>query len=82
MTSSADPLADLYQARQAALECRHTAGQIADFADSISGVVGPAELAEYANLLARDAAAVSERVEAFAALGLGIPSLDATDEEG
>jgi hypothetical protein len=82
MTSSEDPLADLYQARQAAQECRRSAGHIEDFAERISAVIGPTELAEYANLLARDAAAMSERVEAFARLGLGIPSLDATDEKG
>jgi hypothetical protein len=82
MTSSEDPLADLYRARQAAQACRHSAAQIEDFAERISAVIGPTELAEYANLLARDAAAMSERVEAFARLGLGIPSLTATDETG
>jgi hypothetical protein len=76
-----DPHADLNRARTAARECQHTAGQIADFTDRLSNVIGPAEIVEYANLLARDAAAVSHRVDMFDRLGLGIPSLDATDEE-
>jgi hypothetical protein len=48
----------------------------------MSAVVDPAEMVEYDTLIAREAAALSSRVEAFARLGLGAPSLDATDELG
>jgi hypothetical protein len=51
-----------------------------EFAQRMSAVVGPAEVAEYDNLVAREAAAVSRRVEAFERLGLGVASLEATGD--
>lgn len=79
MKPTADPHQDLNHARQAARECHRAAEQLVEFADRLSNVIGPAEIAEYANLLARDAAALSARVEAFERLGLGISSIDATN---
>lgn len=69
---------DLKRARAAAKECEHAARQLADFADRMSPVTTPAELAEFDELVAREATALSRRVEAFNRLGLGVGSLDAT----
>jgi hypothetical protein len=80
MTQSIDAHADLNRVRRAARECQRTANHMVEFTERLSNVIGPVELAEYANLLARDALALSQRVEAFERLGLGVPSLDATDE--
>jgi hypothetical protein len=66
----------LHRAREAAQACERAAAQLAQFADRLSPVVGPAQMAEYDTLVAREAAAISERVEAFAALGLAVASLD------
>ncbi|WP_027343700.1 hypothetical protein [Hamadaea tsunoensis] len=79
MKPSADPHQDLNHARQAARECHRVAEQLVEYADRLSNVIGPAEIAEYANLLTRDAAALSARVEAFDRLGLGIASIEGTD---
>ena len=65
-------------ARNAAQECRIAATQLADFAEHMSAVITPAELAEYDTLVAREAAAISRRVDAFGRLGLGVGSLEAT----
>jgi hypothetical protein len=73
-----DEHADLRRARAAARECERASGQVADFADRMSAVVEPAELVEFDALIAREAAALSDRVEAFARLGFGIGSLDGT----
>jgi hypothetical protein len=70
--------ADLKRARAAAKECENAAAELADFADRMSPVTTPAELAEFDELIAREAAAVSQRVEAFSRLGLGVGSLEAT----
>jgi hypothetical protein len=66
----------LQRAREAAHACKRAAEHLVQFADRLTAVVGPAEMAEYDTLVAREAAAHSERVEAFAALGLAVPSLD------
>jgi hypothetical protein len=66
----------LQRARKAARACRRAAEQLVEFADRLSWVIGPAEMAEYDTLVAREAAALSERVETFAALGLVVASLD------
>jgi hypothetical protein len=66
----------LRRAREAARACERAAAQLAQFADRLSPVLGPAEMAEYDTLVAREAAAISERVEAFVALGLAVTSLD------
>lgn len=70
--------ADLQRARAAAQECAYAAGQLAEFADRMSAVITPAEMVEYDTLVAREATALSRRVEAFARLGLGVGSLEAT----
>lgn len=70
--------ADLARARAAARECESAAGQLAEFAERMSGVVTPAQMVEFDALVAREAAALSRRVEAFGRLGLGVGSLDAT----
>lgn len=66
----------LRRAREAARGTERAAVQLVEFADRISAVIGPAEMAEYDTLVAREAAAISERVEAFAALGLAVASID------
>jgi hypothetical protein len=66
----------LQRAREAARACKRAAEQLVAFADRLTAVVGPAEMVEYDTLVAREAATLSERVEAFAALGLAVPSLD------
>ena len=73
-----DQHSDLQRARAAARATERAAVQLAEFADRVSAVVGPAEMAEYDALIAREAAALSDRVEAFGRLGFGAPSLDAT----
>jgi len=70
--------ADLHRARAAAKECEQVAGQLADFADRLSAAVTPADLLEFDELVAREATAMSRRVEAFQRLGLSVGSLDAT----
>jgi hypothetical protein len=71
----------LQQAREAARGCKRVAEQLVSFAERLTEAVGPAEMAEYDVLVAREAAALSERVEAFAALGLRVPSLDGETSE-
>jgi hypothetical protein len=71
-----DEQRQLHRAREAAHACERAAAQLAQFADRLSPVFGPAEMAEYDVLIAREAAAISQRVEAFAALGLAVTSLD------
>ncbi len=71
-----DEHAQLRRAREAAAECQRAAAAFQEFAERLSAVVGPAEMVEYDTLVAREAAALSERVDAFAALGLGVPSLE------
>jgi hypothetical protein len=68
----------LERARNAAKHLHHATGQLVEFAERLSAVIGPAEMAEFDVLIAREAAALSERVDAFGALGLGADSLDGT----
>jgi hypothetical protein len=70
--------ADLKRARAAAKECETVAGELADFADRLSVVTTPAEMAEFDELVAREATVLSRRVDAFGRLGLGVGSLEAT----
>ena len=70
--------ADLKRARATAHECEQAAAAIAAFAETMSVVTTPAELAEYDTLIARETTAISRRVEAFGRLGLGVGSLEAT----
>lgn len=76
--SASPEVADLQRARAAAQECESVAGQLADFANRLSPVITPAEMVEFDTLVAREATAVSRRVEAFGRLGLGVGSLEAT----
>ena len=71
-----DEHADLRRAREAAREVKRAAAQLEQFADRIGADLGPAEMAEYDALVARETSALSERVEAFQRLGLGVPSLE------
>ena len=68
----------LERARTAAKHMHQVSGQLMQFAERLSADIGPAEMAEFDVLIAREAAALSERVDAFGALGLGAGSLDAT----
>lgn len=78
----------LDRARTAARQAERAAAQLSLFADRLGAVVEPADIAEYDALISREAAAISERVAAFQALGLRAPSIDATgpapghDEDG
>ena len=76
--SSTTEEADLKRARAAAKECERAAAQLATFAERMSAVTTPAELAEFDELVARETTALSRRVEAFGRLGLGVGSLEAT----
>jgi hypothetical protein len=69
---------DLRRAREAARETERAARQLVEFADRLSDDVSPADMIEFDTLVAREAAAISERVDAFGALGLNIGSIDAT----
>lgn len=67
---------DLHRAQEAARAAERAAAQMAEFAQRLSVVLTPAEMVEYDTLIAREAAAISTRVEAFARLGLGAASLE------
>ena len=69
-------MTDLSRAQAAARECERAARQLVEFADRLDVEIGPAEMAEFDTLVARETAAISERVEAFAALGLSYGSID------
>jgi hypothetical protein len=71
-----DEHAQLLRARRTAAECQRAAAAFEDFAERLSPVIGPAEMAEYDVLVARETAALSNRVDAFRALGLGMPSVE------
>ena len=71
-----DEMDDLARARTAVQAEVRAVAQLAEFADRLSPVVDPAELAEYDNLVARDAAARVNRQNAFAQLGLPVPSVE------
>lgn len=70
---------DLHRARAAAHECVRAATHLVEFAERMTVVIGPSEVAEYDVLIAREAAALAQRVDAFKRLGLGAGSLDATE---
>ncbi len=76
-----DEHADLNRARAAARAVERAAAQLAEFAERMGAVTGPAELIEYDNLIAREGLAQSERVDAFGRLGFGAPSIDATGRD-
>ncbi len=78
--ASTDEHADLNRARESAREVHRAAEAMLEFAQRMSPVVTPSEMAEYDNLVARESAAVSRRVEAFERLGFGVASLEATGD--
>jgi hypothetical protein len=71
-----DEHAQLLRARSAAAACARAATAFDEFAQRLSPVIGPAEMAEYDALVARETAALSDRAEAFRTLGLGAPSIE------
>ena len=71
----------LTRARRAARASERAAAQLAEFADRLGPEVDTAEMLEYDTLIGREAAAVSERVDAFGDLGFGAPSIDATGRD-
>jgi hypothetical protein len=71
-----DEHAQLLRARAAAAACERAAAAFNEFAKRLSAVIGPAEMAEYDALVARETAALSERVAAFRVLGLGVASIE------
>ncbi len=71
-----DEMDDLAFARTAARAEVQAATALADFADRMSPVVEPAELVEYDNLVAREAAVRATRQDAFARLGFPGPSVE------
>jgi hypothetical protein len=71
---------DLQRARDAAQGVEHAARQLVEFTNRLNDEIGPADMVEYDTLIGREAAALSERVDAFAALGLAVASID--DEAG
>jgi hypothetical protein len=71
-----DQHALLQRARAAAKELHRASEQLVEFAERLSADLGPDDMLEYDTLVARETAALSQRVEAFEALGLGVPSID------
>jgi hypothetical protein len=69
---------ELQRAQVAARTEQSASAQLVEFAERLGPEIGPAEQLEYDTLIAREAAAMSDRVEAFGRLGFGAPSLDAT----
>jgi hypothetical protein len=71
-----DEMDDLARARGAVQAEVRAVAQLAEFADRLSLVVDPGELAEYDTLVAREAAVRGTRQDAFARLGLPVPSVE------
>ena len=71
-----DEMDDLATARAVARANAAVATQLADFADDLSPVVEPEKLAEYDNLVAREAALRGTRQDVFARLGFPVPSVE------
>ena len=71
-----DEMDDLATARAVARANAAVATQLADFADDLSPVVEPEKLAEYDNLVAREAALRGTRQDAFERLGFPVPSVE------
>jgi hypothetical protein len=77
MTAGVDPATagdPLALARAAASAYAEAVRETERFARRLDGTPDVAELAEYANLLAREEAAHGQRRDAFAPLGLVVPS--------
>jgi hypothetical protein len=77
MTEQTPPRgSDLDRARQAAALHTAVSGDLEEFLRRVPAVPDPADVTEYAALLAREQAVRAERDEAVAALGLAIPSVE------
>lgn len=74
-----DEIEALHRARRAAAAHHAATAHVVEFAERLSTVYGPAEVAEFDALVAREAATLSDRVLAFQRLGLGLPSLEDGD---
>lgn len=70
-----EQIGELHRARRAAQAAVKAAEDLAGFLNQASAVPDPAQLAEYANLLARDESARAIRDEACAAAGLEAASI-------
>lgn len=73
-----DQSSQLQQAQVAARTEQRASAQLVEFAERLDAEIGPAEQLEYDTLIAREATAISDRVEAFGRLGFSAPSIDAT----
>lgn len=71
-----EQIGELHRARGAARAVAKAATDIADFLDQTSAVPDPAQLAEFANLLAREESAQAHRNEACAAAGFEADSIE------
>lgn len=67
---------ELNRARQAARAAALATTEIADFLDRASAVPDPAQLLEFATLLAREESVQANRNEACGAIGLQAPSVE------
>lgn len=67
---------ELHRARQVARAMATVATEIADFLDRATVVPDPAQLAEFATLLAREESVQANRNEACGAAGLQAPSVE------
>jgi hypothetical protein len=72
--SVADEHVVLEHARAAAASCKRAAAAFEDFTNRLDAVVGPAEMAEYDALIAREAIARTQRTEALRGLGFSVAS--------
>jgi hypothetical protein len=71
-----DEMEALQAARRAARAGEMAAAQLVEFAQRMSVVAEPAELAEYDMLLAREDSVREARNDAFAQLGFQVPSIE------
>jgi hypothetical protein len=71
-----DEIEALQAARRAARAGEMAAAQLVEFAQRMSVVAEPAELAEYDMLLAREESVREARNDAFAELGFQVPSVE------
>ena len=71
-----DEIEALEAARRAARAGEMAAAQLVEFAERMSVVTHPADLAEYDMLLTREESVRNRRNEAFAELGFQVPSVE------
>jgi hypothetical protein len=68
--------ADIDRARRAVDFHIETVRELERFLDRLPGPPGASEVAEYANLAAREEAARADRIDSFTVLGLDTPSVE------